>query len=106
MSARRHRPVTGWLRRTAAAGSIGLAVSLGVTALNPGTTAAVCPTSATASGVATVVQNVMRAQHLKAVIVKITQGNRVVADQAFGPSVTGVPATTAMHFRNGAVAFA
>jgi CubicO group peptidase (beta-lactamase class C family) len=77
-----------------------------VAALNPGTTAAVSPSSATASGVATVVQNVMRAQHLKAVIVKITQGNRVVADQAFGTSVTGVPATTAMHFRNGAVAFA
>ena len=48
----------------------------------------------------------MKTDHLRAVIVKVTQGDRVVVRQAFGESMTGVPATTAMHFRNGAVAFA
>jgi CubicO group peptidase (beta-lactamase class C family) len=40
------------------------------------------------------------------VIVKVTRGEEVVAEQAFGTSMDGVPATTDMHFRNGAVAFA
>ncbi len=48
----------------------------------------------------------METEHLRAVIVKVTQGDKVVISQAFGESITGVPATTAMHFRNGAVAFA
>ena len=48
----------------------------------------------------------MKTDHLRAVIVKVTQGDKVVINQAFGGSMTGVPATTAMHFRNGAVAFA
>ena len=47
----------------------------------------------------------MKTEHLRAVIVKVTQGDKVVINQAFGESMTGVPATTAMHFRNGAVAF-
>ena len=48
----------------------------------------------------------MKTDNLRAVIVRVTKGNKVVTTQAFGPSMTGVPATTAMHFRNGAVAFA
>ena len=48
----------------------------------------------------------MKTEHLRAVIVKVTQGDKVVTSEAFGESVTGVPATTAMHFPNGAVAFA
>src|SRR5438309_3025340 len=59
-----------------------------------------------ASAIATIVQDAMKTEHLRAVIVKITQGDKVVTSQAFGESMTGVPATTAMHFRNGAVAFA
>ena len=47
----------------------------------------------------------MKTEHLRAVIVKVTQGDKVVIRQAFGESIDGVPATTAMHFRNGAVAF-
>jgi CubicO group peptidase (beta-lactamase class C family) len=38
--------------------------------------------------------------------VRVTKGAKVVTTQAFGPSMTGLPATPAMHFRNGAVAFA
>ena len=48
----------------------------------------------------------MKTEHLRAVIVKVTQGDKVSIKQAFGESMTGVPASTAMHFRNGAVAFA
>jgi len=48
----------------------------------------------------------MKTEHLRAVIVKVTHGDKVVVRQAFGESMNGVPATTAMHFRNGAVAFA
>ena len=51
------------------------------------------------------VQKAMKTEHLRAVIVKVTQGDKVVVSQAFGESIDGVPATTAMHFRNGAVAF-
>lgn len=37
---------------------------------------------------------------------RVTKGDQVVATRTFGPSMKGVPATPAMHFRNGAVAFA
>jgi CubicO group peptidase (beta-lactamase class C family) len=59
-----------------------------------------------ASAIAMIVQKAMKTEHLRAVIVKVTQGDKIVISQAFGESMTGVPATTAMHFRNGAVAFA
>ena len=48
----------------------------------------------------------MKTEHLRAVIVKVTQGDKVIIRQAFGESIDGVPATPEMHFRNGAVAFA
>ncbi len=41
---------------------------------------------------------------LRAVIIQATVDGRPVITQAYGESMTGVPATTAMHFRNGAVA--
>src|SRR5437667_7175247 len=64
------------------------------------------PQSDRASAIATIGQDAMKPDHLRAVIVKVTQGDKVITSQAFGESVTGVPATTAMHFPNGAVAFA
>src|SRR5215471_6525354 len=64
------------------------------------------PQSGQASAIANIVQKAMKTEHLRAVIVKVTQGEKVVISQAFGESMNGVPATTAMHFRNGAVAFA
>ncbi len=42
--------------------------------------------------------------HLKAVIVRVTIDGREVVTHAVGDSMAGVPATTDMHFRNGAVA--
>ncbi len=61
--------------------------------------------SAQASAIAVIVQNAMKTYHLKAVVIKVTKGSSIVTTQAFGDSMDGVPATTAMHFRNGAVAF-
>jgi CubicO group peptidase (beta-lactamase class C family) len=68
------------------------------------TTAA--PQSRQASAIATIVRQAMATYQLRAVIVRVTQGNKVLGTQAFGTSMDGVPATTDMHFRNGAVAFA
>ena len=60
--------------------------------------------SAKADAVMRIVRAAMTQDHLKAVIVRVTvDGNEVVTD-AVGDSMTGVPATPAMHFRNGAVA--
>jgi CubicO group peptidase (beta-lactamase class C family) len=42
--------------------------------------------------------------HLRAVLVKVTRGDDTIVEQAVGESMTGIPATTDMHFRNGAVA--
>src|SRR6266436_8262383 len=67
---------------------------------------AVTPQSEQASGITAIVQKAMKTEHLRAVIVKVTQDDKVVISQAFGESMTGVPATTAMRFPNGAVAFA
>lgn len=53
-----------------------------------------------------IVRDQMRDDHLRAVIVRVTKGDRVVLTKAYGSSMTGVPATTRMRFRNGAVAFA
>jgi CubicO group peptidase (beta-lactamase class C family) len=61
--------------------------------------------SAQASAIAKIAANAMKTYHLKAVLIKVTKGGNVVTSQAFGESMDGVPATTAMHFRNGAVAF-
>ncbi|WP_218003835.1 serine hydrolase domain-containing protein [Herbiconiux solani] len=41
---------------------------------------------------------------LRAVIVQATKGDQPIITEAFGESMSGVPATTEMHFRNGAVA--
>ena len=43
--------------------------------------------------------------HLGAVIVRVTKNGKNVYTAALGESMTGVPATTDMHFRNGAFAF-
>jgi len=61
--------------------------------------------SAQAQAIARIVRNAMKTYHLKAVIVEVSKGGQTVTKQAFGESMNGVPATTAMHFRNGAVAF-
>ncbi len=57
-----------------------------------------------ADAVMRIVGDIMTQAHLKAVIVRVTIDGKEVVTKAVGESMTGVPATTAMHFRNGAVA--
>jgi CubicO group peptidase (beta-lactamase class C family) len=97
-----------WTGRSAAIGlSLCLAaISLAACSSSSSESAqAPAPESARASAISAIVRNAMEKYHLKAVIVKVTQDGQPVTTQAFGESMTGVPATTAMRFRNGAVAF-
>jgi CubicO group peptidase (beta-lactamase class C family) len=59
---------------------------------------------AQADAVMRVVRNTMGQAHLRAVIVRVTVDGKEIVTQAVGDSMTGVPASTDMHFRNGAVA--
>lgn len=52
-----------------------------------------------------IVQSSMASYHLKAAIVEVRLNGRNVYSGGFGSSMAGVPATSAMHFRNGAMAF-
>jgi CubicO group peptidase (beta-lactamase class C family) len=60
--------------------------------------------SAKADAVLKIVKDTIAERHLKAVIVRVTVDGKEVLTQAIGDSMTGVPATPQMHFRNGAVA--
>src|SRR5215217_8925834 len=60
---------------------------------------------ANAQEVRAAAEKAMKDNHLKAVLVRVTQDGEEVATVALGESMTGVPATEDMHFRNGAVAF-
>jgi CubicO group peptidase (beta-lactamase class C family) len=62
-------------------------------------------TTPQAKAIAKIIDTAMTQDSLKAVIVRVTVDGKVVDMQAFGDSMTGVPATTDMQFRNGAVAF-
>ena len=57
-----------------------------------------------AEAVLKIVRDYMEEAHLKAVIVRVTVDGEEILTAAEGESMTGVPATTDMHFRNGAVA--
>jgi CubicO group peptidase (beta-lactamase class C family) len=74
----------------------------------PGALPSKTPTSTTdtakTDAVMRIVRDTMAQAHLKAVIVRVTVDGKEVVTQAVGESMTGVPATTGMHFRNGAVA--
>jgi CubicO group peptidase (beta-lactamase class C family) len=51
-----------------------------------------------------IARDIMEQQDVKAVIVRVTIDGQELVTEALGESMTGVPATTDMHFRNGAVA--
>lgn len=51
-----------------------------------------------------IVRDTMSQAHLKAAIVRVTVDGKEIVTQAVGDSMTGVPATPSMFFRNGAVA--
>ena len=79
-----------------------------LTACAPGALPQESPTSSAdnpkADAVMRIVRDTMAQANLKAVIVRVTVDGKEVVTQALGESMTGVPATTGMHFRNGAVA--
>jgi CubicO group peptidase (beta-lactamase class C family) len=58
-----------------------------------------------ASVIVAIARRAMADDHLRAVILRVTEDDKPIVTRALGTSMTGVPATTAMHFRNGAVAF-
>src|SRR4029077_6905325 len=70
------------------------------TSESTGSTAAL---SGDAAAINQIVLNHMKQNSLMAVIVRVTAGGKDVLTKAYGDSMTGVPATTNMHFRNGAV---
>jgi CubicO group peptidase (beta-lactamase class C family) len=57
-----------------------------------------------AAAIGAIAQDAMTKYHSRAVILRVTVDGQDVVTQALGDSMTGVPATTDMHFRNGAVA--
>jgi len=59
---------------------------------------------AKADAIMKIVNDYKNEAHLKAVIVRVTQDGKNLVTAATGESMTGVPATVDMHFRNGAVA--
>ena len=105
------RPIEVTTPAVAAAAVTALAVSLSACSVPaiPAKTLQATTTQAQspqAPAIAAIVRQGMRTFHLRAVIVRVTKGDQVLTTRAFGPSMTGVPATPAMHFRNGAIAFA
>jgi CubicO group peptidase (beta-lactamase class C family) len=58
-----------------------------------------------ADRVVALTRQAMTSYGLNAAIVRVTIDGRELLTEAFGESMTGVPATPEMHFRNGAVAF-
>jgi CubicO group peptidase (beta-lactamase class C family) len=87
---------------TSASRSSGIPTGTTVTAA-PSDPDAATDTTMTAS-VMKVVNDMRESRHLRAVLVRVTVDGQVKVEQAVGESITGVPATTDMHFRNGAVA--
>jgi CubicO group peptidase (beta-lactamase class C family) len=84
----------------------GIALALGCVALLPTAAGAQSPSkSEQAAEITTIVEDAIASIGLKAVIVKVTKGDEVIIRKAWGESMTDVPATPKMRFRNGAVAY-
>ena len=69
-------------------------------ASTPASPAAIDPTATSIA----IAEDAMAEMDLRAVILRITIDGEEVVNHAMGESLTGMPATTDMHFRNGAVA--
>ena len=52
-----------------------------------------------------IVDNAIKRDHIKGIIVQVRVGGKNLYLKAAGESMTGVPVTTNMHFRNGAMSF-
>ena len=91
------------------AGVTGLAARRGVTAQSATPEAAASPeplgpVTTTPDEIAAIVEAALATYHLKAAIARVVVNGDEIATVARGESMNGVPATTEMHFRNGAVA--
>ena len=84
-----------------ASGSLSTPAGTPATAMSSSAGAATDP--AMTESVMKVVNEMRESKHLRAVLVRVTVDGQVKVEQAVGESMTGVPATTDMHFRNGAV---
>jgi CubicO group peptidase (beta-lactamase class C family) len=62
------------------------------------------PASDQAEAIVAIARDIIAKQAVKAVILRVTIDGKEVVTTALGESMTGVPATPEMHFRNGAVA--
>ncbi|MEE2031772.1 serine hydrolase domain-containing protein [Rhodococcus chondri] len=67
-------------------------------------TAAESSAPAQAEAIMRIVDEARKNSHLRAVLVRVTVDGEEIVTRAVGESMTGVPATTDMNFRNGAVA--
>lgn len=105
------------LARLITAGVLAFALAVTVTGCTSGSTPKSSASASAASAdagahskqgeaIAAIVRKAMSTYQLRAVIVEVKKGDKVITTQAFGDSMDGVPATTDMNFRNGAVAFA
>src|SRR5215207_9535915 len=57
-----------------------------------------------AEAIIAIARDIMDKQDVRAVVVRVLIDGQEIVTDALGESMTGVPATTEMHFRNGAVA--
>ncbi len=96
-------------RRSAAAVVVVALLALGIAGVSSSRPEASAASRRSRSGgeaaaIVAIAREAMTTDHLNAVIVRVTVDGKPVVTRALGTSMTGVPATTAMHFRNGAVA--
>ncbi len=82
-----------------------VAIALAAVAFISSSPIAASAATPSAATIQNVVRNFMAKNHLKAVIVQVRSNGSSAYSGAFGDSMTGVPATADMHFRNGALAF-
>ena len=83
---------------------VGLLAACGSPKTSPSTSTVASADRAKADAVMKIVRDAMVQTHLRAVIVRVTVGGKEILTQAVGDSMTSVPATADMRFRNGAVA--
>jgi CubicO group peptidase (beta-lactamase class C family) len=74
-------------------------------AANPPAGETSSPPSDAVEAIQAVVNQAIQQNHLKGIVVQVNSGGKTLYLKAAGDSMTGVPATPEMHFRNGAMAF-
>jgi len=85
-------------------GTVCVVTVAGVLVSGGGRSAHAATQKAQAGAIVAIARDAMQSDHLRSVIVRVTVDGKPVVTRALGTSMTGVPATPAMHFRNGAVA--